>query len=142
MTAWHEGPPGTVGGLLARRAAQDPHSPFVKCGGDWLSAQTMMDSASAVAAGLTALGLSKGDRIATLLPNRQEALELFFTCAQLGLILVPLNAFLKRIKRETPAAPTTKVCPECLSEIPLQARRCAHCSSVVEVAPPNIAQAG
>ena len=95
MTAWHEGPPGTVGGLLARRAAQDPHSPFVKCGGDWLSAQTMMDSASAVAAGLTALGLSKGDRIATLLPNRQEALELFFTCAQLGLILVPLNAFLK-----------------------------------------------
>jgi len=31
-----------------------------------------------------------------------------------------------------PAAPTTKKCPECLSEIPLEARRCAFCTSVVE----------
>ncbi len=31
-----------------------------------------------------------------------------------------------------PAAPTTKRCSECLSEIPLEARRCAFCTSVVE----------
>jgi len=30
-----------------------------------------------------------------------------------------------------PAEPTTKVCPECLSEIPLAARRCAHCAQLV-----------
>lgn len=32
-------------------------------------------------------------------------------------------------KKEEPAAPTTKVCPYCKSEIPLDATRCAHCTS-------------
>jgi len=32
-------------------------------------------------------------------------------------------------KEEEPAAPTTKVCPYCKSEIPLDATRCAHCTS-------------
>lgn len=31
-----------------------------------------------------------------------------------------------------PAAPTTKVCPYCLSEIPIAATRCAHCTSALE----------
>ena len=32
-------------------------------------------------------------------------------------------------KKEAPKAPTTKVCPYCLSEIPIKATRCAHCTS-------------
>lgn len=28
-----------------------------------------------------------------------------------------------------PPAPATKACPECLSDIPLKARRCSHCTS-------------
>ena len=32
-------------------------------------------------------------------------------------------------KKEEPAAPATKVCPYCKSEIPLDATRCAHCTS-------------
>ena len=32
-------------------------------------------------------------------------------------------------KPEAPAAPTTKKCPFCLSEIPIEATRCAHCTS-------------
>ena len=32
-------------------------------------------------------------------------------------------------KEEAPAAPTTKVCPYCMSEIPLAATRCPHCTS-------------
>ena len=32
-------------------------------------------------------------------------------------------------KEEAPAAPTTKKCPYCLSEIPLAATRCGHCTS-------------
>ena len=35
-------------------------------------------------------------------------------------------------KKEEPAAPVTKKCPYCLSEIPIQATRCPHCTSVVE----------
>ena len=32
-------------------------------------------------------------------------------------------------KKEEPAAPTTKKCPYCLSEIPVEATRCPHCTS-------------
>ena len=35
-------------------------------------------------------------------------------------------------KKEEPAAPTTKKCPYCLSEIPIEATRCPHCTSVLE----------
>ena len=47
-------------------------------------------------------------------------------------IVLPLNKLMARLKKpEPPAAPTTKTCPECLSEIPLAARRCAHCAQPV-----------
>ena len=32
-------------------------------------------------------------------------------------------------KPEAPAAPTTKKCPYCCSEIPIEAVKCAHCAS-------------
>ena len=38
-------------------------------------------------------------------------------------------------KPEAPAAPTTKKCPYCLSEIPLEATRCPHCTSQLEETP-------
>ena len=37
------------------------------------------------------------------------------------------------VVEEAPAAPTTKVCPYCLSEIPVNASKCAHCTSDVPV---------
>lgn len=39
----------------------------------------------------------------------------------------------KEVVEEAPAAPTTKVCPFCLSEIPVAASKCAHCTSDVPV---------
>jgi len=37
---------------------------------------------------------------------------------------------LKRDEKEAPApAPTTKACPLCLMEIPLEAKRCGHCTA-------------
>jgi large conductance mechanosensitive channel len=48
------------------------------------------------------------------------------------LVIVPVNAVLARIRRgETPPDPTTKRCPECLSEVPIAARRCAFCTSLM-----------
>lgn len=35
-------------------------------------------------------------------------------------------------KKEEPKAPTTKECPYCLSQIPVKATKCAHCTSDVE----------
>lgn len=46
-------------------------------------------------------------------------------------IVLPMQFMLKRLNPDVPAAPTTKNCPECLSEIPLAARRCAHCAQPV-----------
>jgi large conductance mechanosensitive channel len=48
-------------------------------------------------------------------------------------VIVPMNAVLARTKRdETPAAPTTMQCPECMSQIPIGARKCAFCTSDVK----------
>lgn len=44
-------------------------------------------------------------------------------------LLVKAMNQLKKPGEKPPA--TTKECPECLSNIPLQAKRCAHCTSVI-----------
>jgi large conductance mechanosensitive channel len=47
-------------------------------------------------------------------------------------IVMPANALMARFKKPIPdAPPATKACPECLSDIPLAARRCAHCGQPV-----------
>ena len=44
-------------------------------------------------------------------------------------VVTPVNALIARMKKApVPADPTTKKCPECLSEIPIDARRCAYCT--------------
>ena len=49
-------------------------------------------------------------------------------------MVAPMNAWKARAARSAVSAdPTTKKCPECLSEIPIAARRCAFCASVVAV---------
>lgn len=47
-------------------------------------------------------------------------------------MVAPMNAWKARAARgQAPPDPTTKKCPECLSEIPIAAKRCAFCTSVV-----------
>lgn len=46
-------------------------------------------------------------------------------------IVKPMNILVNRSKKGPPADPTTKKCGECLSEIPIEARRCAHCAQIV-----------
>ncbi|MDR3765257.1 MAG: large conductance mechanosensitive channel protein MscL [Acidobacteriota bacterium] len=47
-------------------------------------------------------------------------------------VVMPMNAVLARVNKSAPAAaPTTKPCPECATEIPLAARRCPNCTSPV-----------
>ncbi len=43
-------------------------------------------------------------------------------------VVAPFTALVARSRKEPPADPTTKKCPECLSEIPIDARRCAFCT--------------
>lgn len=47
-------------------------------------------------------------------------------------VVVPVNALMARMRRgEATPDPTTKACPECLSDVPIAARRCAFCTSVL-----------
>jgi large conductance mechanosensitive channel len=46
-------------------------------------------------------------------------------------VVLPMNMYMERRRRGEVKEPTTMPCPECLSEIPIAARRCSHCSSPV-----------
>jgi large conductance mechanosensitive channel len=47
-------------------------------------------------------------------------------------VVTPINALVARMRKApAPADPTTKKCPECLSEIPIDARRCSFCTQPV-----------
>ncbi|MCA9825990.1 MAG: large conductance mechanosensitive channel protein MscL [Dehalococcoidia bacterium] len=48
-------------------------------------------------------------------------------------VVKPANLLMQRMRTEPSPDPTTRKCPECLSEIPIAARRCAFCTA--EVAP-------
>jgi crotonobetaine/carnitine-CoA ligase len=86
---------GNVVDKLRRRAGRDPDAPCVHCTGAWRSAAELDAVSGRVAAGLFELGVREGDRVALILPNRNEMLELFFALAKLGAIQVPLNYWLK-----------------------------------------------
>ncbi len=50
------------------------------------------------------------------------------------LIVRPLNALMEHMRTEAPVAEVTRACPECLSQIPTDARRCAFCTAEVGTA--------
>ena len=47
------------------------------------------------------------------------------------LVVKPLNTLIARRKTGTAAGEATRACPECISEIPVRARRCAFCTAEV-----------
>ncbi|MEA2419323.1 MAG: large conductance mechanosensitive channel [Thermoleophilaceae bacterium] len=47
------------------------------------------------------------------------------------LVIKPVNVLLARLRAEPPSGMPTRDCPECLSEIPEAARRCAFCTAQV-----------
>jgi large conductance mechanosensitive channel len=68
-----------------------------------------------------------GDFINALLAFLIVAAVIFF------LVIKPINALMDRRKVDTPAeAAATRACPQCLSDIPIAASRCAFCTSEVE----------
>ena len=50
-------------------------------------------------------------------------------------VVKPLNALMARRKTEPEPESATRECPECLSSIPVAARRCAFCTAEVGPAP-------
>ena len=46
-------------------------------------------------------------------------------------VVRPVNMLVNLSRKESVAQPTTKKCGECLSEIPINAKRCKYCTRVV-----------
>jgi len=60
------------------------------------------------------------------------ALPLVVAAAVYFFVVLPVNALVARARRgDAPPDPATKTCPECLSTIPIAARRCAFCTSLL-----------
>ena len=63
------------------------------------------------------------------------ALDFLIMAFVIFLIIKGINSVTEKFKKEKteePAAPTTKVCPYCKSEIDIAATKCPHCTSEVE----------
>ncbi len=70
-----------------------------------------------------------GDFVNSLISFLLIAIAVYF------FVVVPVNHVVARLNRgDAPPDPTTKKCPECLSEIPIAATRCAHCTQAVAIA--------
>jgi large conductance mechanosensitive channel len=69
-----------------------------------------------------------GDFINAVLAFVTIAAAVFF------LVVRPVNALMSRRRTEPPVDETTRQCPECLSEVPLAAHRCAFCTSELQPA--------
>ena len=46
-------------------------------------------------------------------------------------VVQPVNRLNARYHKEPPPDPSIRKCPECLSDIPAEARRCAFCTTTV-----------
>jgi len=60
--------------------------------------------------------------------------QTIFDFVIVALVIFILVKQINRLKREPQASPTTKDCPYCLSNIPITATRCAHCTSDLKAA--------
>jgi len=85
----------TISAQLRARSDDDPGRQLTDCGSGWRGIGQVAERARRLAAGLHELGVRPGDRVASMMANRDEAVELFCACAVLGAIQVPLNVFLK-----------------------------------------------
>jgi carnitine-CoA ligase len=85
------GVPSTVSALLEARAEVSPDAPFVSFEDATLSYGEIVVRADRTAAGLAAMGVGEGTKVAVLLPNSTEILETWFACSLMGAVLVPVN---------------------------------------------------
>ncbi len=82
-----------VGDLLVRSAARAPNSLAVVDGERRLTYRALNERVNRVANGLAALGYRRGDALALMSGNCAEFLVVYFACAKLGLVCVPINLF-------------------------------------------------
>jgi long-chain acyl-CoA synthetase len=83
---------------LGRASRYYPERTALAPGGTRLTFRELNDRVGGVAAALSGLGFGAGDRLAILLPNGPEYIELVYACSWLGVIAVPLNTRLSTVE--------------------------------------------
>jgi acyl-CoA synthetase (AMP-forming)/AMP-acid ligase II len=113
-----------------------------------LTFRELHDRVAGIAAALRGHGFQAGDRLALLLPNEQDYLELVYACAWLGIIAVPINVRLSEteadhviadasprglIRHSSLPVPTVKLSWErVLDQEPLEVRSDSHPEAIYD----------
>lgn len=84
-----------IGLLVPHHARYTPHKLGVVFKEHRLTYQQFNDRVNRIAHVLLDLGLKKGDKVATLLSNSLELLEIYWAVAKTGMVVVPLNSLLR-----------------------------------------------
>jgi large conductance mechanosensitive channel len=81
---------------------------------------------SAIAVSVNGSKMMIGDFVNALIAFLMISVAVYF------FLVLPINALTARMRRgEATPDPTTKKCPECMSEVAIAARRCAFCTSAL-----------
>jgi len=83
--------PATMHDMLVTAAATHPDADAVVAVEARLTHAALQARGAEVAAGLVALGVQRGDRVAALLGNRAAFIEVLIACLRLGAVMLPLN---------------------------------------------------
>lgn len=84
-----------LGEMLRRNATCYPDKTALVFEDLRLSYRQFNDRVNRVAQALLGLGVKKGDKVASMLSNCPEALEVYFAAAKIGAIVVPINPMVK-----------------------------------------------
>ena len=83
---------------LGRAARLSPNRAALWSGDRWLTFAELDHRVAGIAGALSRHGFASGDRLAVLMPNGADYLELVYACAWLGVIVVPLNVRLSVVE--------------------------------------------
>jgi long-chain acyl-CoA synthetase len=83
---------------VGRAARYYPERPALRVGEELLNFRKLHERIKSLAVVLSRRGFGPGDRLALLLPNRPEYIELVYACSWLGVIVVPINTRLSTVE--------------------------------------------
>ena len=83
-----------IGSLFSRHAAYRPNHLAVVFKNQRLTSLEFNRRINQTANALLKIGIRKGDKVATILPNCLELLETYWACAKIGAVVVPLSTLL------------------------------------------------
>ena len=83
--------PTSLRGVLDQGLGSQSEAPALVSATTCLSWRDLDETSSRYAAGLLELGLQKGDRVASLMPNRTALIVHYLACIKAGLVVTPLN---------------------------------------------------